>query len=125
MLPQVIKLHLLVRRRRVYFGQRAGCGAPKGHDRKGHFSVSQFSVTNLEVCVHLSKSRMYPTQSAVNLQNVSRILVQDSQFCLDDTIGDAVQQKRLHGSMKFHQPFSDAGFDFPIVRGEQFKVTRF
>ena len=34
-------------------------------------------------------------------------------------------QKRLHGSMKFHQPFSDAGFDFPIVCGEQFKVTRF
>ena len=34
-------------------------------------------------------------------------------------------QNRLHGSMKFHQPFSDAGFDFPIVCGEQFKVTRF
>ena len=43
--------------------------APEGDSCKGHFSVSQFSVSNLEFRVPLDHGKMYPTQSAVNLQN--------------------------------------------------------
>ena len=85
--------------------------APEGYDRRAHFSVSQFSFTNLEICVHLCKNRMYPTQSAANFQNVSRVLVQDSQFCLDDAIGDAVQGKVLQ-----YNPCHTAGL---ITSGDQ------
>lgn len=62
--------------------------APEGDSCKGHFSVSCVSIANLEWQVHLDHGRMYPTQSAVNLQNVSRVHVSHSQFCLDDNIGD-------------------------------------
>lgn len=70
--------------------------APEGTSCKGKFSVRQFSIANLEFRVHLNKRKMYPTQSAVNLQNVSRINVSDSQFCLNDQVGDTVLGKELH-----------------------------
>ena len=38
---------------------------------------------------------MYPTQSAVNLQNVSRVNISDCQFCLNEQIGDTVAGKEL------------------------------
>ncbi len=38
---------------------------------------------------------MYPTQSAVNLQNVARVNIMDSQFCLNEMVGDTIQQKEL------------------------------
>lgn len=69
--------------------------APEGNSCKGHFSVSQFSLTNLEFRVHLNTEKMYPTQSAVNLQNVARVNVQDCQFCLDEQVGDTLLQKEL------------------------------
>ncbi|MBE6930086.1 MAG: hypothetical protein E7463_07390 [Ruminococcaceae bacterium] len=69
--------------------------APEGNSCKGHFSVSQFSIANLEFRVHMNTDKMYPTQSAVNLQNVARVNIQDSQFCLDEQVGDTVLGKQL------------------------------
>lgn len=69
--------------------------APEGNSCKGLFSISQFSIANLEFRVHLNKEKMYPTQSAVNLQNVSRINISDSQFCLNEQVGDTILGKEL------------------------------
>ncbi|NLC42764.1 MAG: hypothetical protein GX783_00610 [Clostridiales bacterium] len=63
--------------------------APEGDALAGNFSVRQFSITNLEFRVLLNKQKMYPTQSAVDLQNVSRVNICDSQFCLNEQVGDA------------------------------------
>lgn len=69
--------------------------APEGQYCAGHFSVGMFSIYNLEFCVKLNTDKMYPTQSAVNLQNISRVHVCDSQFCLDKNIGDTILEKEL------------------------------
>lgn len=69
--------------------------APEGNSCKGLFSVSQFSITNLEFRVLLDPDKMYPTQSAVNLQNVSRVNVSDCQFCLSEQVGDTLLGKEL------------------------------
>ena len=69
--------------------------APEGDSCIGSFSVSQFSIANLEFRVHMNKEKMYPTQSAVNLQNVSRINISDCQFCLDEQVGDTILGKEL------------------------------
>ncbi len=69
--------------------------APEGTSCKGHFSVSQFSISNLEFRVALNIDKMYPTQSAVNLQNVARVHICDSQFCLNEQVGDTLLQKEL------------------------------
>jgi len=67
----------------------------EGDYYRGKFSTLQVSVVNLEFRVHLNTEKMYPTTSAVNLQNTSRALVQDSQFCLDKNIGDGNLNKEL------------------------------
>ena len=69
--------------------------APEGNSCAGHFSVSMFSIHNLEFRVHLNKDKMYPTESAVNLQHVARVNIQDSQFCINETVGDTVLKKEL------------------------------
>ena len=69
--------------------------APEGNSCKGRFSVTQFSIKNLEFAVKLNHDKMYPTQSAVNLQNVSRINICDCQFCLNEQIGDTMLGKEL------------------------------
>ena len=69
--------------------------APEGDSCKGKFSTSQFSIANLEFRVPVDTGKMYPTQSAVNLQNVSRVHVCDSQFCLGENVGDTVLEKEL------------------------------
>jgi len=69
--------------------------APEGNSCKGKFSATQFSLTNLEFRVHMNREKMYPTQSAVNLQNVSRINVSDCQFCLNEQVGDTLLCKEL------------------------------
>lgn len=69
--------------------------APKGTMCEGCFSVPSVSIKNLEVRVHLDHDRMYPTTSAVNLENSSRINIVDSQFCLDDHVGDWDSKKEL------------------------------
>ncbi len=69
--------------------------APVGASLKGRFSVSCFSITNLEFRVHLNTEKMYPTESAVNLQNIARVHVQDSQFCLNEQVGDSLLGKEL------------------------------
>lgn len=69
--------------------------APEGTSCAGKFSVDQFSICNLEFAVKLDKEKMYPTQGAVNLGNVSRINICDSQFCLSENVGDTFQNKEL------------------------------
>lgn len=69
--------------------------APEGGNAAGRFSTRQFSITNLEFRVPLDVEKMYPTQSAVNLQNVARVNVTDSQFCLNEQVGDTVLKKEL------------------------------
>ncbi len=69
--------------------------APEGTSCKGHFSRRNFSMANLEFRVPLRHDKMYPTQSAVNLQNISRTWVSDCQFCLGDTVGDSILGKEL------------------------------
>lgn len=69
--------------------------APEGTSCKGKFSVTHFAITNLEFRVPLNTEKMYPTQTAVNLQNVSRVQVTDSQFCLNEQVGDTLLGKEL------------------------------
>ena len=69
--------------------------APEGNSAAGKFSVPCFSFANLEIRVHLDTEKMYPTTSAANFHNISRLIVEDSQFCLDENVGDAVLGKEL------------------------------
>lgn len=69
--------------------------AAEGKSCAGKFGATIVSIANLEFRVHLDKDRMFPTGSAVNLQNVSRVIIRDSQFCLDDCVGDTVLAKEL------------------------------
>ena len=69
--------------------------APEGNSSRGLFSVPVFSIKNLEFKAHLNTDKMYPTTSAANLQNVGRLIIEDSQFCLDETVGDADSRKEL------------------------------
>lgn len=62
--------------------------AVEGDLYAGRFGCRQVSIRNLEFRVPLNTERLYPTTSAVNLQNAARVNVQDSQFCLDKNIGD-------------------------------------
>jgi hypothetical protein len=67
----------------------------------GRFGCRQVSIHNLEFRVPLNTERMYPTTSAVNLQNAARVNIQDSQFCLDKNVGDdglgkALQKNPCH-----------------------------
>ena len=69
--------------------------APEGNVGKGRFSASKFSIFNLEFCVPINREKMYPTQSAVNLQNVARVSISDCQFCLSEQVGDTQLGKEL------------------------------
>ena len=69
--------------------------APEGNSGKGHFSLSQFSMANLEFRVHMNTDKMYPTQSAANFQNISRVSISDCQFCLNENVGDTIKEKEL------------------------------
>ena len=69
--------------------------APEGESCKGRFGTVQFSIANLEFSVPMRHDKMYPTQSAVNLQNVSRVHVSDSHFCLSENVGDTVEGLEL------------------------------
>lgn len=85
--------------------------APEGDSCIGRFSISQFSMANLEFRVHVNTDKMYPTQSAVNLQNVSRVWISDCQFCLNENVGDTVKEKELQKN-----PCHTAGL---ILSGDQ------
>lgn len=69
--------------------------APEGEMCIGKFSVNRFSISNLEFRVPLNKNKMFPTQTAVNLQNVSQVHISDCQFCLNEQVGDCVLGKEL------------------------------
>lgn len=70
-------------------------GCLEGTSLRGKFSATMFSIRNLEFRAKLNPDIMYPTQSAANLQNVSRINIQDSQFCLTLNVGDHATGKHL------------------------------
>ena len=70
-------------------------GCVEGTSLRGKFSATMFSIRNLEFRAKLNPDIMYPTQSAANLQNVARINIQDSQFCLSLNIGDHESGKCL------------------------------
>ena len=72
--------------------------APEGDSCDGRFSVSHISMKNLEIRVHLDTGRMYPTTSAAFLKNVSRLVIEDCQFCLDENVGDTFLDKSLQPS---------------------------
>ena len=72
--------------------------APEGKGARGRFSRGMVSVKNLEIRAHLNKEKMHPTTSAANFHNVSRLLVEDSQFCMDDTVGDSLSGKSLQAN---------------------------
>ena len=67
----------------------------EGDSCKGKFSTALVSIANLEFRAHLDKEAMVPKGGCVNLQNASRAIVRDSQFCLDDNVGDTVLGKSL------------------------------
>ena len=69
--------------------------APQGDGYAGRFSVDSFSIFNLEFAVKLDKDKMYPTEGGVNLGNVSRANVENSQFCLSENVGDTELEKEL------------------------------
>ena len=52
-------------------------------------------MKNLEIRVHLDTGKMYPSTSAAFLKNVSRLIIEDSQFCLDEQVGDTELGKSL------------------------------
>ena len=70
-----------------------------------------FSIANLDFRVPMRHDKMYPTQSAVNLQNISRVHVSDSQFALSENVGDTFLGKEL-----LHNPCHTAGL---ILSGDQ------
>lgn len=78
--------------------------APEGDGCDGRFSRSLFAMKNMEIKVHLDTAKMYPTTSAAFLKNVSRVLIEDSQFCLDEQVGDTELQKSLQ-----HNPCHTVG----------------
>lgn len=82
--------------------------APQGTACKGQFSVCMVSIANLEFRVPMDHDRMYPTETAVNLQNASRANVADSQFCLNEEVGDTLLGKELQ-----HNPCHCAGLILP------------
>ncbi len=107
--------------------------APEGTSCRGKFSVSHFALKNLDFRVPMRHEKMYPTQSAVNLQNVSRVNVADCQFCLDENVGDTVLGKELlpnpchtaglvtSGDQNDHNVLSNVavqGFRYGLVCGE-------
>ena len=61
----------------------------------GKFSIARVTIENLEFRAHLDKDAMYPKGGCVNLQNRGEAIVRDSQFCLDDNVGDTVLKKSL------------------------------
>ena len=67
----------------------------EGTAAKGKFSTGLVSIQNLEFRAHLDKETMYPKGGCVNLQNTSRAIVRDSQFCLDEAVGDTYLGKFL------------------------------
>lgn len=105
----------------------------EGNSCRGKFSVSLVSIKNLEFRAHLDKEVMYPRGGCVNLQNSSRAIVRDSQFCLDDNVGDTILGKSLQpnpchtvglmmsGDQNDNQVIDNVavqGFRYGIVLGE-------
>ena len=105
----------------------------EGNSCRGKFSVGLVSIANLEFRAHLDKETMYPKGGCVNLQNSSRAIVRDSQFCLDDNVGDTVLKKSLQpnpchtvglmmsGDQNDNQVLNNVavqGFRYGVVLGE-------
>jgi len=69
--------------------------SPEGDSCKGKFGLRHFAMANLEIRVPMRLDKMYPTQSAANFQNIARVSVCDCQFCIGESVGDALLGKEL------------------------------
>ncbi|MGB6222949.1 glycosyl hydrolase family 28-related protein [Haloferula sp.] len=67
----------------------------EGDKFAGKFSVVQVSIKNLEFRAFMNTDKMFPTGSAVNLQNAQNVNIQDSQFTIDKGVGDNNSGKML------------------------------
>lgn len=85
--------------------------APEGNVLNGHFSIGMFSIKNLEFRVAVNREKMYPAEGCVNLQNSARVNIQDSQFCLNESVGDSELKKEL-----LHNPCHTVGL---MTSGDQ------
>ncbi len=90
--------------------------APEGESQMGRDSVAGLSLKNLEFRVPMPQGQMYPTESALNLQNVTCVQIADCLIGLGEVIGDALQDKELQPN-----PCHTAGIVLPAsVRGEAY-----
>jgi len=64
----------------------------------GKFGTGLVTILNLEFRVKLDPEKMYPTVTPANLQHSSRLIVRDSQFCLDRNIGRLSEGKMLQAN---------------------------
>ncbi len=65
---------------------------------RGKFGTGMVTIKNLEFRAFMNPDKMYPTGSCVNLQNVSRCLIQDSWFGLDKNVGDGELKTELQAN---------------------------
>jgi len=97
------------------------------------FGLDNLTVRNLEFRVLLDTDRMYPTSSAANFKDVSRLIVEDCYFGLSKNVGSASQKKALLANPSYcagliasadqndHQAFRSVGvqgFKYGFVFGE-------
>ncbi len=70
-----------------------------GWTSKGYpLNHSLVTIENLEFRAYLDKDLMCAVQSCVNLQDAAEAVVRDSQFALNDQLGDIVLKKELQES---------------------------
>ncbi len=98
------------------------------------FGLRNLTVRNLEFRVKLNKELMYPTSSAANFKDTSRLIVEHCYFGLTDNIGSYSQKKALAANPCYcagliasadqndHQVFRSVGvqgFKYGFVFGER------
>jgi len=97
------------------------------------FGLENLTVRNLELRVVLNPDRMYPTSSAANFRNTSRLIVEDCHFGLTRNVASFTFQKALAANPSYcagliasddqndHQAFRSVGvqgFKYGFVFGE-------
>ena len=110
-----------------------------GWTSKGYpLNHSLVTIENLEFRAYLDKDLMCAVQSGANLQDSAEAVVRDSQFALNDQIGDVVLKKELQespchaaglimsGELNDQQIIHDVnvqGFKYGIVMAEHTHAT--
>jgi len=97
------------------------------------FGVENVTLRNLEFRVHMNPDKMYPTATAANLAQASRLIVEHCHFGLDRNVGSfsegtSLQPNPCHcagliasGDQNDHQSFRSVGvqgFRYGFVLGE-------